>query len=204
MKIYEFKDFPNPRRVRIFLAEKGINNVSFVQVDVPSGEHRTEAFKSKNPFAGVPVMELDDGTCISETIAISRYFEEKHPEPSLIGKTPEEKAEIEMWQRRIEFGLMETVVAYFHHATPGLGELETYQNLEWGHKNRDYAIATIRLLDQVLSDKKFIAGDTFTIADITGLCAIDFAAFVNIAIPEDCFHVKRWYTDISSRPSAKA
>ncbi len=204
MKIYEFKDFPNPRRVRIFLAEKGIDNVSFVQVDVPSGEHRTEAFKAKNPFATVPVLEFDDGICISETVAISRYFEEKHPEPCLMGKTPQEKAEIEMWQGRIENGLMETVAAYFHHATPGLGELETYQNVEWGQKNREKAIATIQFLDQVLSDRKFIAGDAFSVADITGLCSTDFAAFVNIAIPEDCINVKRWYTDISSRPSAKA
>lgn len=204
MKIHEFKDFPNPRRVRIFLAEKGIINIPFEQVNVPAGEHRNEAFKVKNPFAGVPTLELDDGTCISETVAISRYFEEKHPEPPLMGTNPQEKAEIEMWQRRAERGLMETVADYFHHATPGLGELETYQNAEWGQKNRDKAIATIQLLNKVLRDRRFIAGDKFSIADITGLCAVDFAAFVKIAIPEDCLDVKRWYAEVSSRPSAKA
>jgi glutathione S-transferase len=204
MKIYEFKDFPNPRRVRIFLAEKGIVNVTFEQVNVPNGEHRSEAFKAKNPLAGVPVLELDDGTCISETVAISRYFEEKYPEPPLMGTIPQEKAEIEMWQRRVEYGLMETVAAYFHHATPGLGELETYQNVEWGQKNREKAVTTIQLLDKVLWGRTFIAGEKFSIADITGLCAVDFAAFVKIAIPEDCLNVKRWYAEISSRSSAKA
>lgn len=204
MKIYEFKDFPNPRRVRIFLAEKNINNVSFVSINVPSGEHRTDAFKKKNPFAGVPVLELDDGTCISETVAISRYFEETHSEPSLMGKTPQEKAEIEMWSRRIEYGLMDAVAAYFHHATLGLGELETYQNVDWGKKNREKAIENIWFLDHILQNRRFIVGDVFSIADITALCAIDFAIFVNIAIPEECLNVKRWYNDVSSRPSAKA
>jgi glutathione S-transferase len=204
MKIYEFKDFPNPRRVRIFLAEKNINNVFFVQVDVPSGEHRSEAFKAKNPIAGVPVLELDNGSYISETVAISRYFEEIHPEPYLMGKTPQEKAEIEMWSRRVEYGLMDTVAAYFHHATFGLGELETYQNLDWGKKNHERAIATIWLLDQVLRDRKFIAGDVFSIADITALCAMDFAIFVNIPIPDECLNMNRWYMETSSRPSAKA
>lgn len=204
MKIYEFKDFPNPRRVRMFLAEKNINNVFFVQVDVPSGEHRSEVFKAKNPIAGVPVLELDNGSCISETVAISRYFEEIHAEPYLMGKSPQEKAEIEMWSRRVEYGLMDTVAAYFHHATFGLGELETYQNVDWGKKNYERAIATIWLLDQVLGDRKFIAGDVFSIADITALCAMDFAIFVNIPIPEECLNMKRWYMETSSRPSAKA
>jgi glutathione S-transferase len=204
MKIHEFRDFPNPRRLRMFLAEKDINDLVFVQVDVPSGEHREELFKSKNPFAGVPVLELDNGTCISETTAISRYFEEIHPKPFLMGETPQEKAEIEMWSRRIEYGLMDAVATYFHHATPGLGKLELYQNVDWGKKNAERSLATMLLLNQELQGKKFIAGNTFTIADITALCAVDFAAFVGILIPEDCLNLKRWYKDISSRPSAKA
>jgi glutathione S-transferase len=204
MKIHEYKDFPNPRRVRMFLAEKSINNIPFIQVNVPDGEHRSEAFKVKNPTAVVPVLELDNGTFISEAVAISRYFEEIHPEPSLMGKTPQDKAEIEMWSRRVENGLMDTVAAYFHHATSGLGKLETYQNVDWGNKNSERAIATIWLLDRVLRDRKFIAGDVFSIADITTLCAMDFAIFVNIPIPEECLNIKRWYTEISSRPSAKA
>lgn len=202
MKIYEFKDFPNPRRVRIFLAEKGINNISFEQVDVPAGEHRSEKFKSKNPLAVVPTLELDDGTCISETVAISRYFEETHPNLPLMGTVSKEKAEIEMWQRRVEYGLLDAVAAYFHHATPGLGNLETYQNPDWGRKNRDKAVETMQLLNRVLKDRKFIAGDKFSIADITGLCAVDFAAFVDINIPENCLNLKRWYQEVSDRPSA--
>jgi glutathione S-transferase len=204
MKIYEFKDFPNPRRVRIFLNEKGIDNVLFVQVDVPSGDHRSEEFKSKNPFAGVPVLELDNGTYISETLAISRYFEEINPKPYLMGETAQEKAEIEMWSLRIEHGLMDAIATYFHHATPGLGKLETYQNKDWGEKSKERALATMLLLNQILQDKKFIAGNTFSIADITTLCAVDFAAFVNISIPKDYLNLTRWYIDVSSRSSAKA
>jgi glutathione S-transferase len=121
-----------------------------------------------------------------------------------MGETPQEKAEIEMWSRRIEYGLMDAVATYFHHATPGLGKLELYQNVDWGKKNAERSLATMLLLNQELQGKKFIAGNTFTIADITALCAVDFAAFVGILIPEDCLNLKRWYKDISSRPSAKA
>lgn len=202
MKIYEYKAFPNPRRVRIFLAEKGVE-VDYQQINVPEGEHRGEAFRTKNPFAEVPTLELDDGTCISETVAISRYFEEKYPDPPLMGSTPQEQAEIEMWQRRVERSLMEAATTYFHHTTPGLGELEVYQNPEWGKKNREKAAASIEMLDRVLSQRKFIAGDQFSIADITGLCGIDFAAFVGIEIPDTCTNVRRWYKEVSSRPSAQ-
>lgn len=204
MKIYEFKAFPNPRRVRIFLAEKGLNNVQFEQIDVPNGKHRTETFKAKNPLAEVPTLELDNGTCISETAAICRFFEENCPQPPLMGTTPEESAEIEMWHRRIENSLMVAVATYFHHATPGLGELETYRNASWGQKNREKAIATFDLLDEVLKNRRFFAGDAFSIADITGLCAVDFAHFVNIPVPEECLNVKRWYAEVSSRPTASA
>ncbi len=144
MKIYEYQAFPNPRRVRMFLAEKGIDGITFEQVDVPEGEHRTDAFKAKNPSATVPLLELDDGAYIGETTAISRYFETVHPEPALMGRTPEEQAAVDMWQRRVEDGLMNAVGAYFHHATPGLGKIELYQNKEWGEKNRERAIATMR------------------------------------------------------------
>lgn len=130
MKIYEFNAFPSPRRVRMFLAEKGINGIPFEEIDVPEGEHRGEAYLAKNPDGTVPTLALDDGSYISETVAICRYFEARHPAPPLMGETPTEKAEIEMWQRRVEQTLFDTVAAYFHHATPGLGTLELYQNKE--------------------------------------------------------------------------
>lgn len=204
MKIYEYQAFPNPRRVRMFLAEKGIDGITFEQVNVPEGEHRTDAFKAKNPSATVPLLELDDGAYIGETTAISRYFETVHPEPALMGRTPKEQAAVDMWQRRVEDGLMNAVGAYFHHATPGLGALESYQNKEWGEKNRDRALATMRWLDQELADRQFIAGERFSIADITALCGIDYARFCEIGIPAAYTNLQRWYDQVSSRPSAGA
>lgn len=203
MKLYEYKAFPNPRRVRMFLAEKGIN-VPTEQVDVPAGAHRSEENLSKNPGAAVPFLELDNGKFISETVAISRYFEEKQPRPVLMGTTAEEKATIDMWQRRVEHGLSHAVGNYFHHATDGLGEPDRYRNQDWGEKNREQALSTMKMLDSQLTNNEYIAGDDFTIADITALCAIDFAQAVNIAIPEDHVHLQRWHRNVSSRQSAAA
>lgn len=204
MKIYEYHAFPNPRRVRIFLAEKGITGIDFEQIDVPEGEHRNDNYLAKNPYAGVPILEFDDGTCLSETVAISRYFEERYPGPKLMGETPEEKALIEMWQRRVESSIFEAVATYYHQGTEGFGDLEPYQYKDWGKKNRDLAIAGMRKLDQHLEGRTFIAGDEFSIADITALCAVDYAAFVEIAVPDDLTYLKRWYDAVSSRPSAAA
>lgn len=203
MKLYEHPGFPNPRRVRIFLAEKGVE-VERQTIDVPAGEHRKAPFTDKNPFAEIPALELDDGTCISETVAISRFFEESTPQPPLMGSSPEQKARVEMWQRRVESSLMNAVATYFHHATPGLGELETYQNPDWGKHCRDRAVATMKLLDDELASREFIAGDDFSIADITALCAIDFAKAIDIAIPAGYANLQRWHAAVSSRPSASA
>lgn len=204
MKVYEYNPFPNPRRVRMFLAEKGISDVEFVQVDVPSGEHRTEAFLKKNPSAAVPVLELDDGTCISESFAIGRYFEDAYPEPKLMGTTPKETAVIDMWHRRVEQSLMGSTVTYFHHATEGLGPLELYQNKDWGEKNREMARVGMQQLNEQLATNKYVAGDSYSIADITALCAIDFALFIKTEKLEDYPNIKRWYDDVSNRPSAAA
>ena len=154
MKLHEFTAFPSPRRVRMFLAEKGIADIEFVQVDVPSGAARQAAFLAKNPFGEVPVLELEDGTCISETTAISKYFEALQPAPALFGADAKEIALVEMWQRRLEAGLMNASTTYFHHATPGLGELETYQNREWGEKSRERALATMALLERHLEGQE--------------------------------------------------
>ena len=136
MKLYEYKAFPSPRRVRMFLAEKGIN-IPCEQIDVPAGEHRSPDYLSKNPDGVVPLLELDRGDYISETVAISRHFEENNPQIPLMGTTAEEKAAIEMWQRRVENSLFNTVATYFHHATEGLGEPDRYRNREWGEKAMD-------------------------------------------------------------------
>lgn len=203
MKLYEYEAFPSPRRVRIFLAEKGID-IPREQVDVPAGEHRSPEYLSKNPDGVVPLLELDNGDYISETVAISRYFEENHPQTPLMGSTAEEKAVIEMWQRRVESSLTNTVATYFHHATDGLGEPDRYRNKEWGEKNRENAITAMTRLNEQLARNKFIAGEVYSIADITALCAIDFAIALNIEIPDDCPHLKNWYGKVSSRKSAAA
>ncbi len=203
MKLYEFEAFPNPRRVRIFLAEKGIE-VPREQINVLKGEHRTDAYKAKNPSATVPCLELDDGSYISGCVAISRYFEATNPTPALMGDTPAEQAAVSMWQRRVEEGLMDASTTYFHHATPGLGELELYQNKDWGMKSRERTIATMKWLDKELAGKPFIAGSSFSIADITALCAIDFVMFAEIATLDSYPNLKRWYGEVSARDSAKA
>lgn len=203
MKLYEFEAFPNPRRVRMFLAEKGVS-VDRIQVNVLEGEHRTDAITAKNPSATVPFLELDDGTYISETTSISRYFEAKHPEPSLLGATPADQGKIDMWQRRVEEGLFNSILTYFHHATPGLGDLELYQNKDWGENNRERAHKTMRWLDRELANRPYVAGDAYSIADITALCGIDFCKFVELDIPADCANLQRWYDEVASRPSAAA
>ena len=204
MKIHQFADFPNPRRVRIFLSEKGLDNVEFNEIDVPGGAHRQASYLAKNPYGTVPTLELDDGTCISETIAICRYFEEAHPENPLFGDSAQSKAEIEMWQRRIEQSLFDPIAAYFHHATPGLGELEVYQNAEWGQANLRRFQTEMERLDDQLADRPFVGGNRYSIADITGLCAIDYAIFVDVHIPDNLDNLRRWYNTVASRPSAHA
>lgn len=204
MKLHEHDGLPSPRRVRMFLAEKGIDRIESVTVDVPAGEARREAFLAKNALGEVPVLELDDGSYISEVAAISRFFEARMPEPALFGTTPEEQATIEMWLRRIENGLMGTAVAYFHHATPGFGALETYQNRSWGEKSRERAVAAMRLVDAQLEGRDFIAGEGFSIADITALCAIDFAQAIGIEVPAELNSLRAWHDRVSRRPSASA
>ena len=202
MKLYESKGFPNPRRVRVFLAEKGVD-VEGIPVNVMRAEHRQEPFVSKNPFSAVPTLELDDGRYISESSAICRYFEETHPEPALMGSSPEEKGEIDMWNKRIEQGLMEAVAAYFHHATEGLGELELHQIKDWGERSRDIFVETLRKIEKALTGRDYIAG-RFSVADITALVALDFGKACNISIPDDCPNVQAWYQRLSARASAAA
>src|SRR5215510_9728911 len=168
LKIYDYKGFPNPTRVRIALAEKGLmDKVEFISIDVPGGEHRLPAFAKKNPYATVPVLELEDGTCISECTAITEYVDNLVGEPALTGKSAKDRAIIHMMQRRTEIGLLDAAATYFHHATPGLGpKIEVYQNREWGEKNREQAIAGMRYLDQVLAGLSFPAANHCPLAGI--------------------------------------
>lgn len=203
MKLYEFNPFPNPRRARMFIAEKNID-IECIQINVLKGEHRQAAYTAKNPSATVPCLELDDGTIIAECVAISHYLEAAYPEPALLGKTPQEQGVITMWQARVENGLFDAVTAYFHHATEGLGELELYQNKDWGLHARKRALKTLHWLDEELGAHDYIAGDSFSVADITALCGVDFAEMCGIPIPDGCKDLKRWHDVVSARPSASA
>jgi glutathione S-transferase len=190
-------------RVRIALAEKGIaDQVQFVTVDVPGGEHKQAAFLAKNPNAAVPVLELEDGTYISECTAITEYIDALAGEPVLTGKSARERAVIHMMQRRAEIGLLDAVASYFHHATPGLGpQIETYQNHEWGEKNRERALAGMRYFDGLLESRSYLAGDHFSMADITAFAGMAFAAFAKIDVPATLKHLHAWHGRVASRPS---
>ena len=203
MKIYDVEGFPNPARVRIALAEKGaLDQVEFVPVAVMDGEHRSEAFTAKNPDAGVPLMELEDGTCISQCNAITAYIDGTFEGPTLCGQTPIEQAQVSMMNARAEAGLLNAVGTYFHHATPGLGpDLETYQNAEWGEKQKDVALNTMAYLDGVLADNDYLAGSTFSMADITAYAGLLFAGFAKVDVPENLSNLLAWQSKVAARPS---
>lgn len=203
MKLFDGGRAPNPRRVRVFLAEKGIE-VPLAPVDMGAMEHKSAEIASRNPLQRLPVLELDDGTVICESVAICRYFEELHPEPALFGRGAVGKALVEMWQRRMEFNLLTPVAQAFRHIHPAMKEWEVPQIPEWGEANKPKAIGFLRILDAELADREFAAGDEYSIADITGLIALDFMKPARIQVPEEFANVLRWRAAISSRPSAAA
>lgn len=203
MKIYDVESFPNPIRVRIALAEKNAtDHVEFINVDVMGGEHRTPEFLVKNPNGAVPVLELDDGTYIAESTAIIEYIDHTFEGPSLTGKTAKERAVVHMMQRRAEANLIDAVSAYFHHATPGMGpELEIDQNADWGNKQKEKALAGMEYLDGVLATQPYLAGDDFTMADITAFAGLIFADFAQVEIPSGCSNLVAWREKVAARPS---
>jgi glutathione S-transferase len=203
MKLYDAGRAPNPRRVRIFLAEKGIA-APLAPVDLARSEHKSAEFRAVNPLQRLPVLVLDDGTAIAESVAICRYFEETNPEPPLFGEGPVGRAVVEMWQRRLEFGLLNAVGAVFRHSHPGMAEFEVPQVAAWAEANRPRVLEFLEILDAHLADREFVCGSAYTIADITGLVAIDFMKPAKLAVPAHCAHVARWHAAISSRPSASA
>lgn len=203
MRLFDGGRAPNPRRVRVFLAEKGIE-VPIVPVDMGQMEHRSPEIARRNPLRRLPVLELDDGTVLTESVAICRYFEELHPEPVLFGKGALGRARVEMWNRRMELNFLGCVAAAFRHLHPAMREWEVPQVAEWGEANKPKAVEFLRFLDDELAHRPFIAGEAYSIADITGLIAIDFMKPARIKVPEDCANVLRWYELVSSRPSAAA
>ena len=206
MKIYDFAAFPNPARVRIALHEKGaFDQVEFVNVDVPNGEHRTPEFMAKTPSAAVPLLELDCGTYISECTAITEYIDQHFDGPNLTGTTPKQRAVIHMMQRRAEQFVMDAAGGYFHHATAGLGpEIEQYQNADWGNRQKQVAEQGIEYFDGLLADREFVAGDQFSMADITLFMGLGFAEFAGIEVPATLENLSKWRENIAARPSVVA
>lgn len=202
MKIFDTKTAPTPRRVRIFLAEKNIP-MDYVQLDIQKGENLSPEMRARNPMAKVPVLELDDGTCIAESKAICLYFENLHPDPPLMGSTALEKAQIEMWDRQVEFGLFVQVGMCFQHTTGYFSDRMTPIK-EYGESCVKNVLAYLDVLETRLGVSEFIAGDKFSIADITALCAIDFARVVKLRISDTHANLNRWYASVSQRASAKA
>jgi len=206
MKIYDVENFPNPLRVRIALAEKNaVDKATFIPVDLMSGEHRNAEFLAKNPAGGVPILELDDGTYIAESSAIIEYIDHSFAGISLTGTTPKERAVISMMQRRAESMVLDAVATYFHHGTDGLGpELEIYQNKEWGDKQLEKAVAGLAYFDSVLASNAYLAGQEFSVADITLHAGLVFAGFAQIAVPAELTNLIAWQARIATRASIAA
>jgi glutathione S-transferase len=203
VKLFDGGKAPNPRRVRIFLAEKGLE-VPLVPVDMTALGHRDPEITRRNPLQRLPVLELDDGTILTESVAICRYFEELHPEPVLFGTGALGRARVEMWQRRVELNLLGPVGNAFRHIHPAMQQWEVPQIPEWGEANKPRAVEFLRILDRELAEREFVAGENYTIADITGMIGIDFMKPARIALPEELVNVRRWYAEVSARPSAGA
>ncbi len=203
MKLYGSHMAPNSDRVTLFLAEKGID-VPFVPIDLMKGEHYSESYRQKvAPNARIPALELDDGTVIRESVAICRYFEEITPEPPLMGRTPLEKAQIEMWQRLMELELMMPIAMCFRHGHPAAGALEKPQIAQLAEVSRERAEKRIRVFNKELAGRDYIAGD-FSIADITAFLALGFARISKLAPAEDQTNIHSWMQRMLARPGIAA
>ena len=203
MRIIETRSAPNPRRVRIFLAEKQIA-VPFEEVEIMQGELRNPEFSALNPLQRVPVLVLDDGSAIAKSVAICRYFEELQLEPALFGRGAVGRAQVEMWNRRAELGLFQAVATVFRHLHPKMSGLELPQVSAWGEANKTKVAEMLALLDARLGEARFIAGDEYSIADITALVAVDFMRAARLRRPEGLANLERWHREVSARPSAAA
>ncbi|MCP1335537.1 glutathione S-transferase family protein [Futiania mangrovi] len=202
MKLYDLKAGLNPRRVRIFLAEKGID-IPIVPIDMAAGENATPEFLKLNPLGKLPVLVLDDGTVLTESVAICRYLESLHPEPPLFGRTPLEQAQVEMWNRRMEHEILVHVTNMFRHTHPFWIGRQT-QFKDFGEWSRNILLDRMRWLDGELAEREFVAGDTYTVADITAQCALLVAKACKVPIPEDMPNLAAWWSRVTSRPSARA
>lgn len=203
MKLYDGGRAPNPRRVRVFLAEKGIS-VPIEPVDIGASEHKSEAYTAINPLQRLPALVLDDGTVLTESIAICRYFEALQPAPVLFGTGATEIALVEMWQRRIELHLLACIQAVFRHQHPAMQAFEKPQVPDWGEVNKPRVADFLSFFDRELGSRRFAASDTYSVADITGMIAIDFLKPAKLTVPPELKNIARWHAEVSARPSAKA
>jgi glutathione S-transferase len=203
MKILQTQTAPNPRRVRIFLAEKGIE-IPYEELDLMKGALKTPEFAKLNPLQRVPVLVLDDGTPIAETIAICRYFEETQPQPALFGTGARGRAIVEMWNRRMEIHLLQCVAQAFRHLHPAMAQLEVPQVSAWGEANKPKVLEILQIMDRELATRPYVAGNDFSVADITALVAVDFMKAARIQRPVELENLARWHGEVAARPSAKA
>ena len=206
MKIYDWPTGPYPARVRIALAEKDLESrIQFVTINLWKGEHKKPDFLATKNYSGtIPVLELDDGTLIAECTAITEYLDAFDGAPTLTGRTPREKGLIHMMSKRAELELQDAISVYFHHATPGLGpDVEIYQNKEWGLRQRDKAVRGMHYFDSVLRKQPFVAGEAFSMADITVIGGLIFAGLVDLPVPVECAALQAWYARMQARPSVK-
>jgi glutathione S-transferase len=201
MKLYiDAGRAPNPRRVRIFLAEKGVT-LPIEPIDLGAQAHKASAYRAINPMQRLPTLVLDDGTAIAESIAICRYIEALHPQPPLFGEGALEQALVEMWQRRVEFHLLAVVSSVFRHLHPAMAPLEVPQVAAWGEANKPRVLDFLAFLDGELKTRAYLAGARFSVADITAVVAVDFMKPAKLAVPEGLANVQRWHADVSARPS---
>lgn len=205
MKLYETRTAPNPRRVRIFLAEKGLlDDIELVQIDLQKGENLTAEFAARNPMKKVPVLELDDGSAIAETTAICRYFEELHPDLTpLMGRTAREKAHVEQWSRWVDFYFMMPTGMCFQH-TSGYFKDRMTPVREWGEECRKNVLKFLEFLEEQLAGREYICGDTFTVADINAFVTLEFNRVNDIRLMPGQTNLQAWHERVSQRPSAKA
>lgn len=203
MKLYDTPLAPNPRRVRWFMAEKAIDDIEVVTLNLMEGQHKTPEYLRKAGLANVPMLELDDGTCITESVAICRYLESRYPEPNMFGAKPQETAVIEMWMRRGEMMVSLPFMHMVRHSHPAMAALET-QSPEVAERNRAGGLQGLKMLDRQLADHAWLAGDRITIADIVSFSGLDFGRMVKFSAPEELTHVARWAQAMRERPAAKA
>jgi glutathione S-transferase len=204
MKLYDAPFAPNPRRVRWVMAEKGIEDIEVIAFDLMKGEHKTPEYLAKAGLANVPMLELDDGTCITESVAICRYLESRYPEPNLFGRTPQETAVIEMWLRRSEMLVATPIMYAVRHTHPALATLQATQEPQVGVYNREAALRALQMLDGRLQGRDWIAADRITIADIVTFVGIDFGRMIKLKPPEELANLGRWAEAMRSRPAAAA